>query len=78
MLTYRDKMVRMIQEAGQELIDRVENMVSDSLDWVSGFSISIRIPNNCERDIPVIEYTVEIINKNTIARMTGKDREELH
>ena len=62
-------MVRMIQEAGQELIDRVENMVSDSLDWVSGFSISIRIPNNCERDIPVIEYTVEIVNKNTVARM---------
>lgn len=39
---HRDELVARIKDAGQELIDRAEQMVSENTDMISGFSIYLR------------------------------------
>lgn len=63
---YRDQLVDYIKDAGQELIDRAEQMVDENTDCITDFSISIKFEQNC---IPVIEWVTEVITKNTIERM---------
>lgn len=63
---YRDQLVDYIKDAGQELIDRAEQMVDENTDCISDFSIHIKF----NRDyIPVIEWVTEVLTKNTIERM---------
>ncbi len=67
---YRDELVARIKDAGQELIDRAEQMVSENTDLISGFSIYLRL--DTEDRIPSIEWSIEVINKNSYNRLFMK------
>jgi|GEM_PF-1302727 len=66
----RDELVARIKDAGQELIDRAEQMVSENTDLISGFSIYLRL--DTEDRIPSIEWSTEVINKNSYNRLVMK------
>ena len=65
--TYRDELVQIIKEVGQELIDRAEEMVSEDLNFIKDFHISIDIPNTNE-DQPTIAWNASTICKNYLNR----------
>jgi hypothetical protein len=67
---YRDELVARIKDAGQELIDRAEQMVSENTDLISSFSIYLKI--DIENSIPSIEWSTEVINKNSYNRLFMK------
>ena len=67
---YRDELVARIKDAGQELIDRAEQIVSENTDLISGFSIYLRL--DTEDRIPSIEWSTEVINKNSYNRLFMK------
>jgi hypothetical protein len=67
---YRDELVARIKDAGQELIDRAEQMVSENTDLISSFSIYLRL--DTEDHIPSIEWSIEVINKNSYNRLFMK------
>jgi hypothetical protein len=79
---YRDELVARIKDAGQELIDRAEQMVSENreevlrgrrillTDLISSFSIYLRL--DTEDHIPSIEWSIEVINKNSYNRLNMK------
>ena len=58
---YRGFLVEQIKAAGQELIDRAEQMVGPDLDLISGFNIYISFDQG---DIPTIDFTTSILSKN--------------
>lgn len=62
---YRDILVEQIKSAGQQLIDRAEEMVSEKLAYVTGFSISIDIPQPADRPV-AISWTTETIDTNQL------------
>lgn len=62
---YRDILVEQIKSAGQQLIDRAEEMVSEKLAYVTGFSISIDIPQPADRPVS-ISWTAETIDTNQL------------
>ena len=57
---YRDQLVAQIKASGQELIDRAESMVSEDLDLISDFDITLYFHQS---EFPVIRMNVEMINK---------------
>lgn len=67
---YRDELVARIKDAGQELIDRAEQMVSENTDLINSFTIYLRLDN--EDYIPSIEWSTEVINKNSYNRLFMK------
>ena len=67
---YRDELVARIKDAGQELIDRAEQMVSENTDLISSFSIYLRL--DTEDHFPSIEWSTEVINKNSYNRLFMK------
>lgn len=66
-IPYRDKLVAYIKDAGQDLIDRAEQMVGSDTDLISNFNISISFPQEYG-SIPVIEWSTEVISKNARKR----------
>ena len=60
-----DYLVDQIKAAGQEMINRAEEMVSGNPKLVTDFNINIHIPNVDE--LPTISWTTEVICK------TGSD-----
>lgn len=71
---YRDELVARIKDAGQELIDRAEQMVSENTDLISSFSIHLRL--DTEDHIPSIEWSTEVINKNSYNRLFMKGEKQ--
>lgn len=69
---YREQLVAYIKDAGQELIDRAEQMVGPDTDLISNFDIHISFPQDCG-SIPVIEWTTEVISKNAHKRYLNGD-----
>lgn len=68
-LTYRDKLVQRIKDAGQELIDRAEDIVGANLDAIESFTISIDLsPNTDQVNCQSIEWTAKVINKRALYR----------
>lgn len=67
---YRDELVARIKDAGQELIDRAEQMISENTDLITGFYIYLRL--GTEDRIPSIEWSTEVINKNSYNRLFMK------
>lgn len=66
-LTYRDKLVQLIKDSGQELIDRAEDMVGENLDAIASFTIYIDLPQDTDRvNYPSIEWTAKVINKKAL------------
>lgn len=62
---YRDILVEQIKSAGQQLIDRAEEMVSEKLAYVTDFSISIDIPQPADRPVS-ISWKTETIDTNRL------------
>ena len=60
--SYRDELVARIKDAGQELINRAEQMVSENTDSISGFSIYLRLDTEDHR-IPSIEWSAGWVNE---------------
>lgn len=72
---YRDDLVQQIKDAGQELIDRAEDMVSKNTEFISDFSINIYFPQGDYVPVPEITWTTEVVTKNTVDRLRSKSRE---
>lgn len=62
---YRDILVEQIKSAGQQLIDRAEEMVSEKLAFVTGFTINVDIPQPADRPV-TISWTAETVNTNQL------------
>lgn len=62
---YRDILVEQIKSAGQQLIDRAEEMVSEKLTFVTGFTINVDIPQPADRPVS-ISWTAETIDTNQL------------
>ena len=66
---YRDELIRMIREAGQELIDRGETMIPEGAEGITNTVITIRIPTDTETiAIPTIETSVEVVCKSSMKK----------
>ncbi|MBQ8237887.1 MAG: hypothetical protein IJZ39_07065 [Oscillospiraceae bacterium] len=66
-IPYRDKLVAYIKDAGQDLIDRAEQMVGPDTDLISEFNIHISFPQELG-SMPIIEWSTEVISKNAHKR----------
>ena len=65
----RDELIRMIREAGLELIDRAEDMIPEGVDLITSAVITIRIPTDTETvAIPTIEASVEMVCKSSMKK----------
>lgn len=58
---YRDDLVEQIKAAGQELIDRADQMLGPEVDLISGFNIYISFGHG---SIPEIDFTTTVLSKN--------------
>lgn len=69
-MSYRDVLVQRIKEAGQELIERAESMISSDTDAITDFDIYIHIPTTREcTEFPTIQWNTVVVNKNTMKRL---------
>lgn len=59
--SYHDYIVEQIKAAGQEVINRAEEMISEDSKYMTDFNIVIHIPNVDE--LPTISWTNEAICK---------------
>ncbi len=72
-MSYRDELVQRIKEAGQELIDRAENMVDKEVDYITDFDIYINLhPEGDCVEIPTIQWNTTVANRNTLKRKWGR------
>ena len=68
---YRDDLIRMIREAGQELIDKGETTIPEGAEGITNTVITIRIPTDTETiAIPTIETSVavEVVCKSSMKK----------
>jgi hypothetical protein len=65
--SYRDELVDIIKDIGQELVDRAEEMVSEDATFIRDFHISIDIPNSIEKD-PTITWSHSTLCTNFLNR----------
>lgn len=66
---YRDEVVQSIKDAGQELIDRAEDMISANTDMVTGFRIEIDIqPRDEIVRFPGIRFETSVLSKRVLER----------
>ena len=63
---YRQKLIEMVKAAGQDVIDRAEDLVGNG-DLICDFDIWLRFPQN---GIPTIELTRSYLSKNSINIIT--------
>lgn len=67
--TYREEVVQSIKDAGQELIDRAEDMVSPNTDMITGCRIEIDIrPRDENVPIPEIRFETTVLSKRVMER----------
>lgn len=65
--SYTDLLIQYIKDAGQELIDRAEEMVDENTDLITKFSISIEFDQEFG-SVPEITWHTSVITKNTVQR----------
>lgn len=66
---FRDELIRMIGEAGLELIDRGETMIPEGAEGITNTVITIRIPTDTEKvAIPTVETSVEVACKSSMKK----------
>lgn len=77
---YRDDLVQQIKDAGQELINRAEEMLDEGTDLITDFHINIYFPQGEFAPIPEISWTAEVACKRTFDRLFGSidDSQEKH
>ena len=64
---YPELLIDYIKDAGQELIDRAEEMVNKDTDLITDFYINIRFDQEF-RSVPEITWGTSVICKNTSKR----------
>ena len=74
-MTYREELIQRIKDVGQELIDRADTMISEDTELITNFYISI---NNLDetKELPAIEWTTEVVNRNTMDRLKKRMNNE--
>lgn len=72
---YREELIRSIRDAGQELIDRAEDMVPKDMEGAFDFDISIAFPSGDRIPIPEITWTNARYCTNTLKRW-GEEMED--
>lgn len=74
-VTYREELIQRIKDVGQELIDRADEMVSENTELITNFYINI---NNIDKpsELPTIDWTTEVVNRNTSDRLRLKKENE--
>ena len=72
---YRDELVQKIKDAGKDLIERAEEMVSEKNQLNTAFSITIDFPQGWDHE-PRITYTTETLIKSYLKREFGMFQEE--
>ena len=74
-VTYREELVQRIKDAGQELIDRADEMISEDTELIANFYINI---NNIDKmsELPTIDWTTEVVNRNTGDRLKKENNNE--
>lgn len=65
---YRDELVAIIKDIGQELIDRAEEMVAEDATFIKDFHIDIDIPNPRDED-PTITWQHSTLCTNYLNRI---------
>ena len=65
---YREDLIKQIKDAGQELIDRAEDMISENTDTIANFTIYISFPQGDILHVPEISWTTDVTCKNTLER----------
>lgn len=63
---YRQKLIELVKAAGQDVIDRAEDLVGNG-DLICDFDIWLRFPQN---GVPTIELTRSYLSKNSINIIT--------
>ena len=63
---YRQKLIALVKAAGQDVIDRAEDLAGNG-DLICDFDIWLRFPQN---GIPTIELTRSYLSKNSINIIT--------
>ena len=63
---YRQKLIEMVKAAGQDVIDRAEDLVGNG-DLICDFDIWLRFPQN---GVPTIELTRSYLSKHSIDIIT--------
>lgn len=61
--SYHDYIVEQIKAAGQEIINRAEEMMSEDSKYMTDFNINIHIPGQNDGELPTISWTNEAICK---------------
>lgn len=65
---YREELIQSIRDAGQELIDRAEDMVPRDMEGTFDFDISISFPSGDQVPLPEITWTNARYCTNTVER----------
>ena len=68
---FRDYMIEQIKAAGQELINRAEEMISEDSKYVTDFNINIHIPGQNDGELPTISWATEVICKTGAEIIVG-------
>ena len=66
----REKLVKLVKAAGQEVIDRAEDLVGEDFNFLTDLNIWLRFP---EKSIPEIEVTRSHCVRNAYDVLVGDD-----
>ena len=66
-LNYNKELQEQIKDAGRELINRAEEIVSPNTEGIVSLDIHFSFPQGIS-DIPTMSYTMQVVGKNTLER----------
>lgn len=66
-LEYNKELREQIKDAGRELIDRAEEIISPNAEGIISLDIHFNFPQGVE-EIPTMSYTMKVVGKNTLER----------
>lgn len=72
-LEYNKELREQIKDAGRELIDRAEEIISPNTKGIISLDICFSFPQGVEQ-MPTMSYTMEVVNKNTIERWNEEEK----
>lgn len=64
---YNKELREQIKDAGRELIDRAEEIISPNAEGIISLDIHFTFPQGVE-EIPTMSYTMQVVGKNTLER----------
>ena len=75
-LEYNKELREQIKDAGRELIDRAEEIVSPNTEGIISLDICFRFPQGGEKIEmpPTMSYTIKVVGKNTIERWNEEEK----